>query len=174
MVGDAQLPTDSVAELKSEGMLGDRFLRVVPGTAATTLANGDELHVAEPGTDLDAMTQKLGAIADDVKAITGVLRAVTDDPTTRAQLQSTVANVEALSQQLRDVTGENRAEFAAIAANLKEVSETLNRVVGSAGTSVEQEMAAIRSVTATLDATSGRCAASRRRWTTARERSDSS
>ncbi len=153
MVGDAQLPTDSVAELKSEGMLGDRFLRVLPGSAPSMLADGDTLAVAEPGADLDAMTQKLSGIADDVKAITGALRQVADDPTTRQQLQSTMANVEALSQQLRDVTGENRAEVAQITANLREVSETLNRVVGSAGTSVEQEMNAIRQVTATLDAT---------------------
>lgn len=153
MRGDVQLPTDSFGQLKTEGVLGDKFIRVVPGTAASVLADGDTLPFRADDMDLEAMTDKVMDIAADVKAITSSLRTYTEDPTTRDQIKNTVANLEALSAQLRLLAGQNGEQLATIAQNLREVSETLNEVVGATGSSVEQEMVAIRAATETLDRT---------------------
>lgn len=153
MRGDVQLPVDSVAELRSEGMLGDRFVRVVPGNAPTMLKGEDTIQGGTGGMDVEAMAAKASAIADDVKAITGTLRELAEDPTTREQVRSTVANVEALSAELRNLAGANSQELDAIADNLLEVSETLKSLVGATGASVEEEMASLREATETLDRT---------------------
>ena len=151
MLPEVALPVDSVAELKSEGVLGDRFIRVTPGSAPTFLKDGDTITAAPPGADLDVMTQKASAIADDVKAITGSLREITDDPATRDQMRATIANLEALSGELRSLAGDNREDLREIAENLKEVSRTLKTVVDATGGSVEREMAAVQAATETLD-----------------------
>ncbi|MFZ5477470.1 MAG: MlaD family protein [Myxococcota bacterium] len=153
MTGEAKIPTDSVGELKGEGVLGDKYVRVRLGAAETLLKDGDTLQAAAPGADLDAMTEKAAAIADDVKEITGALREVVGDPAMREQLRSTIQNIEQLSRQLNDLAGENRAELAVIADNLRQVSETLTKVVEATGASVEQEMEAVRKATETLDRT---------------------
>lgn len=153
MRGDVQLPTDSFGQLKGEGLLGDRYVRVSAGTATTLLHDGDTLRYQPDANDIEGMTNKVSDIADDVKAITAALRTFTEDPTTRDQIRSTVANLEALSAQLRELAGANGEQLAAIAQNLRTVSETLNEVVGATGSSVEQEMVAIRAATETLDRT---------------------
>jgi phospholipid/cholesterol/gamma-HCH transport system substrate-binding protein len=134
-------------------VLGDKFIRVKLGVADELLKDGDTLSSAAPGADLDAMTAKASAIADDVKEITGALKEVLADPEMRGQLKSTVQNIEELSKQLNALAGENRADLAIIAENLRDVSETLSRVVEATGSSVEAEMAAVRKATETLDRT---------------------
>jgi phospholipid/cholesterol/gamma-HCH transport system substrate-binding protein len=47
---ELHLPTDTVATVDSEGLLGDKFLKLIPGTAKTTIAPG--------GTIADTKTYK--------------------------------------------------------------------------------------------------------------------
>ncbi len=151
--GNVQLPTDSVVALGSEGMLGDKFLRVTPGHAVVLMKEGDPIGLDQAGVDLDALEKKAGLIADDVKAITGNLKTMTGDSTTQAQLKQTLANVEALSESLRTVATGNRDELDAIAKNLRDVSEALKAVVGTKGNGVDAEMASIQKATDSLDRT---------------------
>lgn len=152
VLGNVQLPTDSYAELKGEGMLGDKFLRVTPGTAPTFLQPGDTLSTRVSGADLDAVTNQVSAIADDVKAITAALRGVAEDDATREDLNATIENVRALSDELRAIAGDNREDLAAIADNLRHVSESLVKVMDTTGPRVDAEMTAIQAATDKLDA----------------------
>lgn len=149
------LPIDSVAEIKGEGMLGDKFVRIVPGSSATLLGDGGEIRVGEVGTDLDQLTAKMSLIADDVKAITGSIRQMTGDESTQAQLRATLANIEALSVQLRVLAETNQADLGQITANLREVSQTLKTAVSSTTQGVEAELEAVRVATESLDRTLG-------------------
>lgn len=151
--GNVQLPTDSVVALGSEGILGDKFLRVTPGHATVLLKEGDPIARDTTGLDLDALEKKASLIADDVKEITGNLKNITGDQATQDSLKATLANVQALSASLRDITAGNREELDAIAKNLREVSEALKAVVGTKGTGVDAELAMIQKTTETLDRT---------------------
>lgn len=151
MLENVRLPTDSFAELKGEGVLGDKFIRVTPGTAPTFLKDGDRIQTRAAGADLDAVTNQVAAIAEDVKAITGALRTVAEDDGTRDQLAATIENIQLLSEELRGIAGENRQDLQIIADNLRKVSETLVTVMETTGRSVDAEMGAIQTATATLD-----------------------
>lgn len=151
MLDTVRLPTDSFVELKGEGVLGDKFLRITTGTAATLLKDGDTIASRPAGADLDAVTSQVAGIADDVKAITAALRTVAEDQSTGDDLRTTVENIRILSDELRGIAGDNRADIAAIAENLRTVSESLARVIETTGKGVETEMATIQGATETLD-----------------------
>jgi phospholipid/cholesterol/gamma-HCH transport system substrate-binding protein len=40
---DVRLPADTQAVITSEGLLGSKYLRLIPGTAKETVSNGGEL-----------------------------------------------------------------------------------------------------------------------------------
>ena len=151
MLENVRLPTDSFCELKGEGLLGDKFIRITPGTGAAFLTNGDPIETRTAGADIDALTSQISAIADDVKAITGSLRAVSEDDGTREQLAATIENIQLLSEELRGIAGDNREDIAVIADNLRRVSDSLATVIDATGKSVNAEMEAIRTATGTLD-----------------------
>ena len=153
MSGSVRLAADSMGELKGEGVLGDKFIRVTPGRADKVLQEGDTLSSAPPAKGLDDIQAQVADIAVNAAAITESIRSMVEDPVLRDSLTRTVTNVEMLSQDLRTITNANREDLEVIAKNLVELSNTLNTLVNRTGDDVESEMATIRSVTQKLDGT---------------------
>ncbi len=153
MSGSVRLAADSMGELKGEGVLGDKFIRVTPGRADKVLQEGDTLSSAPPAKGLDDIQAQVADIAVNAAAITESIRSMVEDPVLRDSMTRTVTNVEMLSQDLRTITNANREDLEVIAKNLVELSNTLNTLVNRTGDDVESEMATIRSVTQKLDGT---------------------
>lgn len=151
--GNVQLPADSVVSLASEGMLGDKFLRITPGTSATLLHEGDRILPDTGGATLEDLQKKAVLIADDVQTITGSVKAMTSDAQSQAELKQTIANVAALSQSLRGMAEANREELDAMAHNMRDVSEALKALMAANGPRVSEQMDAIQKATDSLDRT---------------------
>lgn len=148
-----ELPADSVAALKSEGLLGDKSIRIVPGTSPTLLHAGDAMMVADMPPDMERVTRQVDDIAADVKVITSNVRALTEDETTKQELLVTIQNVRLLSEQLNALASNNSDDITILAQNLREVSESLKGIVDSTGKDVDAELAAIKDATEKLDKT---------------------
>lgn len=153
MSGTIHLASDSMGELKGEGMLGDKFIRVTPGRSDRQLQAGETLSTAPPAKGLDDIQAQVAEIAANANVITQSLRSLIEDPVLRDSMTSTVKNVEALSADLRTITKANSEDLATIAQNLVELSNTLNSLANRTGEDVQSEMATIRSVTQKLDET---------------------
>lgn len=153
MSGEVRLPVDSVAELQIEGILGDRNVRIVPGSSDALLGDGDELKTRTSGPDIDKLTGQVENIAADIEAITGKLRGYLEDEETTGAVTGALKNIEALSEDMRQLSASNRAEVDAIARNLREVSESLNRIIGQLGGEVEGNAQTFAEVMQKLDGT---------------------
>ncbi len=147
-----QLPLDSLGELRMEGVLGDKVLRIVPGVSDELMTEGDVLETRSVGPDVDDISAKVSKITEDVAAITEALRAYIEDEGTKDALNATVENVRELSQQIKELTLSNRDQVDTIARNLREVSQTLNDVVNRTAMSVQEELVAVEEATRKLDA----------------------
>jgi phospholipid/cholesterol/gamma-HCH transport system substrate-binding protein len=53
--GALQIPADSSAEVASEGLLGGRFISIVPGGADRILANGGEITITQSAVSLESL-----------------------------------------------------------------------------------------------------------------------
>ena len=148
-----ELPVDSVASLKSEGLLGDKSVRITPGTSTTLLKAGDTIMVGDLAPDMERVTRQVNDIAADIKVITSNVRALTEDETTKQELLITIRNVRQLSEQLNAIAANNSDDISVIAANLREVSEALKLLVANSADDVAAELDTIQSATAKLDAT---------------------
>jgi len=164
-----QLPTDSVAELRSSGMLGDRFVGVVPGHAPGTIPDGGRLAYGEDPGELDVIMRQVQSITADVQAITGALRKLTENDANREHLEASLANIDALTAQLEAIARENRSDINAITESIRRLSESMEGytkdVAGNleqqfdklddATTSLNKALADVASVTGKLDAGEG-------------------
>ncbi len=148
---NVKLSVDSFAEIGSEGMLGDKFIRVTPGNDPSYLLDGATMKATPPGADIEGLTKKMGLIADDVAAITGTMRDMTEDPVARAQLSETMENVKLLSIELRDMAAANRGDLDAMAQNLRATSEALRAIVERSGGRVDDELATVKEATESME-----------------------
>ncbi len=145
------LSVDSTAELKSSGLLGDRYVRLNPGLDERMLVSGDRIELrAEPG-DIDNITRQVEDISEDIKAITGALRELAENDSNSEHLEATIANVDALSEELRLIAEQNHHDVNAIVDSVRRLTEGLEGFTGSLQADVELEMDKLHETTDKLD-----------------------
>ena len=54
-----RLPTDSMASIKTSGLIGDKFVSLSPGADETTLAPGARITMTESAVDLESLISKM-------------------------------------------------------------------------------------------------------------------
>ena len=64
-----RLPTDSMASIKTSGLIGDRYVSLSPGADETYLAPGAKITMTESAVDLEALIGKMafGAVDKDTE-----------------------------------------------------------------------------------------------------------
>jgi phospholipid/cholesterol/gamma-HCH transport system substrate-binding protein len=53
-----ELSDDSIASVKTSGLIGDKYISISRGGSTTTLADGDELTETESAVDIEALISK--------------------------------------------------------------------------------------------------------------------
>lgn len=54
-----KLPTDSMASIKTSGLIGDKFVALAPGADETFLAPGERITMTESSVDLESLIGKM-------------------------------------------------------------------------------------------------------------------
>ncbi len=162
------LPADSAAYIRAQGILGDKFVELVPGSsAAPKLDPGDEIVRAQAAADISDVMQQLGDIAKDIKKITGPL----SEGTTGADLKATVSNLKEMSERLNSIVSVNESGLSETLQalndsmhNLKEITTKINSGQGSLGHLINDDstvkelnasLASIRHITERIEAGEG-------------------
>lgn len=148
-----ELPTDTVAEVRASGMLGDKHIRLVPGRAEAVLHQGDYIKTDVPGGDIDEITAQVEDIADDVKAITHEVRELVENEDNTDAVEATLQNIEALTAELRIIAETNRADINATVDAVRRLAEALEKQTVQTGADVDEEMAKLKDATDTLQRT---------------------
>jgi phospholipid/cholesterol/gamma-HCH transport system substrate-binding protein len=145
------LPQDSEAELGAQGLLGDYFVRVYPGSDDELLPEGGLLVTRRDPGDIDTITRNLELISEDISAITTVLREVVEDRNNREHVEATLANVDALSGELRLIAEQNRGEINAIVDSVRRLTESLEGYTDDIAADVDDEMDRLKDLTDNLN-----------------------
>jgi phospholipid/cholesterol/gamma-HCH transport system substrate-binding protein len=111
--------------VKASGLLGDKYVEIVPGKGPGFLPNEARIPQQEGTADLDALINRFGAVADDVKAVTASLRAALGSAEGEQSLKDMVAHFRAMAANLDLIVAENREAIKSTIANAEELTESL-------------------------------------------------
>jgi phospholipid/cholesterol/gamma-HCH transport system substrate-binding protein len=119
-----KIPVDSKIAVKSSGILGDKYLSVIPGKATTFLKAGDEVTNVTGAADYDEMfaninsaSRNFGGVMDQFKGILG--------DTDKENVKASIQNIKALSGEFREMVAENKENVKRVITNAAQVSEKL-------------------------------------------------
>lgn len=146
-----QLPVDSQVEVRSSGLLGDRFVGIDLGRSGVIVADGGVLAFGREPGDIDAITRQVDQITLDVEAITGVLREIVEDRENRENVEQGIENFRVLSAELRMIAQENRHDVNAIVDSVRRLAESLEGFSREARADVRTEMEKLHDATDRLD-----------------------
>lgn len=129
---DLKLTTSTRVMLKSIGILGDKFIDIIPGNSEDpVLDDGAVLISDESIGTLDDLPGQIGSIANDLKDITStvknVLRGKGDPNLPFTKILSNILNA---TENLSMFAGRNRELMNVLVDNMVAFSENLNTLVG--------------------------------------------
>lgn len=157
---DVALRDGASASIQSLGMLGDKYVELIPGpVGGPALPAGTTLQGDAP-VSFDQITRLARDIEVDIRDITSNLKESLGGALGEERLSGIVDNVLVLSQELRKILESNRANIDSTTANFREFSaqmtklvERIDRLVASNAGNVTQGVENAKDLTAKLQTT---------------------
>ena len=148
------IPVDSEIEVKSEGLIGSKYISITPGfnrkdyiLPGSTVEGRREFDITEITPGIIPMTQDLSAFARQLKATLGVEE--------RDRIRLTIKNIESFTAQLdsfiyknRNIISNNdRNNFHETMKNLRDITTELKKGVNKEILKLEQMLDNFKAVT---------------------------
>jgi len=127
---EVKLERDSVASIKTHGILGEKFIELHPGTRGSAVIEpGGQITYTERSADIDRLLQQLGLIADDVRALTGSLNRSLAGEAGEEAINAILNNTRDLTKNLNRVIVSNEGTLRAALDNTRQLTGNLNKIV---------------------------------------------
>lgn len=151
---NVKLERDTVASIKTHGILGDKYVELYPGTRGEAyLGPGEQISRTERQTDIDRMLNQLSLIADDIRGVTGSLNRVLAGQAGEEKIASILTNTRDLTHNLNKVIISNEEALHAALENTRQLAGNLNRVVTQNDEKVGEVMDTLKSAAREMEKT---------------------
>jgi ABC-type transporter Mla subunit MlaD len=174
---EAEFRTDSQATLAALGLLGEKYIEIIPGTSGPICLPGGSIEVI-PAMGLEQLGSELASVSGEIQKTSRVLRELLGSEDSRSNLTLILENMAAFASDLRVFFQTNSsaindgiqkgsraidnfdARVEALSASLDELAVLLRDVVAENRDSVKENLESIRALLdkadkslSTLDAT---------------------
>lgn len=128
---DVGLTRSASVAMKANGILGDKSVEVYPGTVGDPeLEDGGQILNVKGGGGLDDVMGQVTELAASLKDVSNNLReAVSGDGTDKHVLGRIVLNIEKLTADLSQMTGENKDQIKQIVDEVGNITATLDELI---------------------------------------------
>lgn len=116
---DVKIGKDFTAVLTTKGLLGEKYLELVPGQpGAPGLKEGDYITRTRSYADMDRLITLLTDVSSDIKEITESLSNVLGGDEGEQTVSNIVHNIEELTFRLNRIVAKNDEQFESVMRNL--------------------------------------------------------
>jgi phospholipid/cholesterol/gamma-HCH transport system substrate-binding protein len=125
-----RIPDDSTATVRSEGLLGEKYVEIVPGTPGRPpLGDGDILARSEKPAGIDDLITNLSAGMDDIRAVTKSFKNVFGTEEGEERMHAILGNLESATESMDMLLAGNQARLENIIVNLDTALESLSVIL---------------------------------------------
>lgn len=123
---DIKLGKDFTAVLTTKGLLGEKYLELIPGSPnAPPLKEGEEITRTISYADMDKLMTILSDVAVDIKKVTETISHVFGGPEGEASLKNIIKNIEDISFRVNRLVAVNDEKLGRIMTNIDEFTGVL-------------------------------------------------
>ncbi|MCB0414032.1 MAG: MCE family protein [Bdellovibrionales bacterium] len=126
-----KITSSGYIEVKADGILGDKHIEMHQGVASDRiLKDGDKIENIKNTGSLDDVLNKVGDIADSLKTVADNLnKATTGDGDSTTPLGRIVKNIEKLTKDISEITGDNKEKINNIVTRVESITKTIDELV---------------------------------------------
>lgn len=147
-----RIPKNVSIAVRSAGFLGEKFaeLEDIGQPTEEYLAENAIIKDTKNTTDFDQLGNKLGDIADDIKAITSSLKEVLATDEGKENMKVTLDNIRQTTDALKDIMAYNEARINNIVKNIETITLVVKNMTTNNQENINQLLANLKDVSQTL------------------------
>ncbi len=128
---DIELTRSAAAEIRANGILGDKYIEIYPGSPTdSALEDGGQIVNVKKGGSLDDVMAQVSDITSSLKDVAKNLNeAVTNNGTNQHILGRIVLNIEKLTGDLSEMTSANKDQINEIIDQVHNITSTVDELV---------------------------------------------
>jgi phospholipid/cholesterol/gamma-HCH transport system substrate-binding protein len=133
-----KVPVDSKIAIKSQGMLGDKYIEIIPGKSGQHLAKGAKIQdvaqmadMAEVLSNIDTAAKNFGETMDGLKQVLG--------PSDQENLKKSFENIRVASGDFRQFLATNKDNMSGIVTSLNKITTDVEQGKGTLGMLVKDD-----------------------------------
>ncbi len=151
---DVKVGKDVQAAIRTKGVLGDKYVELIPGVPrAPTIQPGGRIQRTVSAANIDVLLTRLGAIAEDIKQITGSLSSVVGGKEGEASLKTITTNLRELAKTLNETAQRNSENIDQILHSFNVFSNDLKDLSRTNKEPIRQIVASMRETSSQLQET---------------------
>ncbi len=146
---DVKIPRGSTAVIQTKGVLGEKYIELIPpphdmateggpsggelaggtkGAGTRYIPPGGEITQTRSAADIDRLLRTIGEVADDIRGMSHSLSGALAGPEGEKKVRDIVDNIRAMTDNLNQALAENRAQFREMIANFSSFSQDLREM----------------------------------------------
>lgn len=126
---DVPITTSAKAELRADGILGDRHVELVPGKLSDPQLEQGQIDALVDQASLDKVLDQIGDIAVSLKEVAKVIENAAKEGDRQTSLGRIVSNIEKLTADLSEMTGDNKQQIRDIVDQVNRITKTLDDLI---------------------------------------------
>ncbi len=146
-----ELREGASAQIRSLGLLGDKYVELQPGAAGGARLPQGALLEGASSTGFDDLTKMASDIGKDLKELSSALAGSMGGKQGEEKINRIVDNLGALAEALRELVEQNRGNIDATLANLKEFSAQMRETLARMDRILEENRANLKSTVSNAD-----------------------
>ncbi len=144
----------TVAEIKADGILGDRHIELIPGPITGNLLDGPtDLGFRASSGSLATIAEEVGKITDSLSEFAKNLNKATGVGDEETRIGRIISNLEVLTKDLTDITGANKSKINKIVDNVNSLTERLDNFLADGDGEFSQAWSDMRDIIHRFDNT---------------------
>ena len=126
---NVKITRDVSAIIRTRGILGDKFVELIPGSPSAPLINpGEKIVRTSPTTDMDTLINTLGDVAMDIKLLSRSFANVIGGEQGESSLRAIIQNIKEMVETLNHTVQDNNTNIVNIISNLSDFSASLKEI----------------------------------------------
>lgn len=127
--GDSPVSKSARVEIRPNGILGDKFVEIIGGDPKDPpLRSGEQILVVDDRASVDRLIGEVSKITKSLSQVAENIRTATEGDKEKP-LGRIIDNIEKITNDLADISNQNKGEVSEIIANLRETTGTINELI---------------------------------------------
>lgn len=132
---DVKLTKSASVEVRAVGILGDKYVEIFPGFPGDpALEDGEQIVNVKDRGSIDNLISQVTEITNSLGSVAKTLRESVEDEGNRQHvLGRIVSNIERITADISEITGENKEKIGTIVDDIQNVTSTLDELINQEG-----------------------------------------